>query len=176
MAGSHTLTGHFPTEIIKTYSLTEDGEVEETVTGEGHRPGHLSGNHVECSCGEEWEGVDAEEKTKKHLLRQNATDLIYERYRDVEHRGWTLHKEAHGASLCWSHENDDIPLSIYATPYWADQDGIAVQVHNIGGEELVVKNIAEDREPGEIIENYVEIVTSYIDENWMSENNGGESQ
>lgn len=166
----HELNGAFPTEVTKTITLSEDGEMEESVTGENHRPGHLSGNQVECSCGEEWEGASAEEKAKKHLKKENASDLLYDRYKDAEHRGWTLHMDGHARSLYWMHEDLGIPLSIYATPFWEGQDGITVHVHNVGGEELVTRNIAEDKEPGEIIEKYVEIVTGYIDRNWMGEN------
>lgn len=67
MTEEHVLTGHFPTDVIKNFRIREDGEIQEEIRGESQRPGHLSGNHLSCSCGKEWEGVDAEENAKEHL-------------------------------------------------------------------------------------------------------------
>lgn len=67
MAENHVLTGHFPTDVIKKFRIGGDGEIQEEIEGESHRPGHLSGNHVTCSCGKEWEGLEAEEDAKEHL-------------------------------------------------------------------------------------------------------------
>ena len=170
----HKLTGHFPTEVVKTFEMDADGSIEENVTGQQHRPGHLSGNRISCSCGKDWEGVEAEEKAKEHLKRATAVNQIKERYEGTEYRGWKLYYDNQARTLYWSYEESDgVPLSIYATPFYEGEEGIAVQCHNVGGEELVVKNLAAGYRTEEIVEEYVDIVTSYIDRNWMTEEDGG---
>jgi hypothetical protein len=63
----HVLTGHFPTKVIKKFRIDGDDGITEEIEGESHRPFHTTNDHVSCSCGKEWEGVDAEENAKEHL-------------------------------------------------------------------------------------------------------------
>jgi len=44
VTSDHVLTGSFPTEVLKEFRLNEDGEVEEEITAESHRPEHLAGD------------------------------------------------------------------------------------------------------------------------------------
>jgi hypothetical protein len=67
----HELKAHLPTEVVKSYEISEDGEISEEIESESHRPEHMNGDHVKCSCGKEWEGTKAEEKAKEHLRNWN---------------------------------------------------------------------------------------------------------
>ena len=166
----HELTGNLPTEVIKSYKIGENGEIEEEIEAESHRPEHTTRDHVKCSCGEDWEGVKAEEKAENHLRRATAPKQIQEKYGGTEYRGWRLHYDVRAGTLYWSYtETEGLPLSFYATPFYEGADGIAVQMQNLGGEELLCKTLAEGYRPSEIVENYLQIMKRYIDNNWMPE-------
>jgi hypothetical protein len=75
-SGDHVLSGSFPTEVLKEFTLNEDGEVEEEITAESHRPEHLAGDSVECSCGKRWEGLNAQQDAVQHLRRASAIDEV----------------------------------------------------------------------------------------------------
>lgn len=170
----HVLSIKFPTRVVKTFKLADDGTVEESVTGEEHCPGHSTGDYVECCCGEEWEGIDAEEKSKKHLYRQEGTRVLKEQYAGITHRGWKLRYDKMSHSLYWTYTGDqDLSLKLYATPCSHQPTGISLQMHNNGGEHLLTKTIATDQGPEQVVENYVEIMTRYLDNNWMTK---GENQ
>jgi len=173
----HVLTGEFPTEVLKTIKLTDDGTVEETVTGEAHCPDHLTGNYISCRCGEEWEGVKAKEKAEKHLYREEGTRVIKEQHVGTEHRGWKLQYDKMSHSLYWTYtDNPEIPLKIYATPCSHQTTGISIQMHNNGGEHLLTKTVAAGQEPEETVESYIDIMTRYLDNNWMNKRRRGENQ
>ena len=72
----HVLSGAFPTEVLKEFRLKENGEVEQEITGESHRPEHQTGNTVECSCGKEWNGVDAQSEAIEHLRTASEIDEV----------------------------------------------------------------------------------------------------
>lgn len=74
--GEHVLSGSFPTEVLKEFKLGEDGEVEEEITAESHRPEHLQGDTVECSCGKEWNGVNAQSEAIEHLRKASEIDGV----------------------------------------------------------------------------------------------------
>ncbi|WP_144240200.1 hypothetical protein [Natrinema altunense] len=75
----HVLSGSFPTEVLKEFRLDEDGEVEQEITGESHRPEHVAGNRVECSCGKKWNGVNAQSEGIEHLRTASEIDEVVDR-------------------------------------------------------------------------------------------------
>jgi len=177
LAEDHELTGHLPTEVIKTFEIGDDGEIEEEIESESHRPEHTTGDHVKCSCGKEWDGMKAEEEAKKHLRRATASKRIQKRYGGTEYWGWKLHYDVQAGTLYWSYtETEGLPLSFYATPFYEGEDGIVIHMHNLGGEELLCKRLAEDYGPREVVEDYVEIMKRYIDNNWMPPKNDDEEE
>jgi hypothetical protein len=62
--------------VLKEFRLNEDGEVEEEITAESHRPEHQTGDTVECSCGKEWNGVNAQSEAVEHLRKASAIDEV----------------------------------------------------------------------------------------------------
>ena len=97
----HELTAHLPTEVIKSFEIDEGGEIKEKIEAESHRPEHTMGDRVSCSCGEEWEGVKAEEEAKKHLRKATATKQIPEKREGKE----TGQKGDTGFQVsCWEDE------------------------------------------------------------------------
>ena len=76
MTSEHVLSGSFPTEVLKEFRLNEDGEVEEEITAESHWPEHQTGDTVECSCGKEWNGVNAQSEAIEHLRKASEIDEV----------------------------------------------------------------------------------------------------
>jgi len=102
--------------------------------------------------------------------------VIRHRHVGTTHRGWTLQYDATSDSLYWRYTDDQqLSLTLYATPNFLSKPGISLQMHNEGGEHLLTKTIATDHDPEQLGENYVRIMTRYLDDNWLV-SAGGETQ
>lgn len=164
----HQLTGHYPTKVVKSLRLTENNEFHREIKHEDHRPDHLKNDRVECKCGESWEGIDAEQKAKNHLLRETAATRIHWKHKDAEYADWELRYDKEASTLYWSlNQPSKFPLELHATPFYNGEDGIVIHIPDENDGERIVERLAEDRDPEEIIEDYVEIMTQYIYETWI---------
>lgn len=120
----HELTAHLPTEVIKSFEIDEDGEIKEEIEAESHRPEHTMGDRVSCSCGEEWEGVKAEEEAKKHLRKVTTSEQIQEQ-RGGQETVQTPSKHKKQASWSSDWEVKDFHLEVGDTGFqvsrWEDE-------------------------------------------------------
>jgi hypothetical protein len=52
---------------------------------------------------------------------------------------WTLDQDYHVGSFSWT--SPGLPFTIWATPFWEDCEGIAVQISSDNGEELLCETL-----------------------------------
>ena len=108
MTSEHVLSGSFPTEVLKEFRLNEDGEVEEEITAESHRPEHQTGDSVECSCGKEWNGVNAQSEAIEHLRQASEIEEVEPGdFRNIDEYTEELRKVGYQAEYenLWSSDN-----------------------------------------------------------------------